>query len=73
MDWDSISVDELRRNRPDLYQEIVDEVLLSAFAGRADEVYDIVLPAINEIQAEIKTVTDDLRIEKEIQTITCRN
>lgn len=61
MDWDNISVDELRRNRPDIYQEIVDEVLLSAFAGRADEVYDIVLPAINEIQAEIKTVTDDLR------------
>lgn len=65
MDWDSISVDDLRQNRPDLYQEIVEDVLMSCFAGRSDEVYGIILPAINEMRAEIKTVTDQLKYDLE--------
>ena len=65
MDWYEISVDDIRKNRPDLYQEIVEDVLMSGFAGRSDEVLSIVLPAINEMRAEIKTMTDQLKYDLE--------
>lgn len=65
MDWQEISVDDIRKNRPDLLQEIIDDVLVSSFAGRSDEVYNIVLPAINEMRAEIETVTKQLKYDLE--------
>lgn len=51
----------------------IGNVPVSGFAGRSDEVYGIVLPAINEMKAEIETVTTQLKrdlgaiVEKEVR------
>lgn len=66
-----ITMDELRENNPELYQEIAEDIMMSAFAGRADEVYSIVLPAINEMRKEIDDSMELLK--RELSAIVDRN
>ena len=74
MDLNEATIDDIRELRPDLYQEIVEDVLMGTFAGRSDEVYGIVLPAINEMRREIAETTEVLRhslesiVEKEARS-----
>ena len=61
MDLDEATIDDIRELRPDLYQEIVEDVLMGSFAGRTDEVFNIVVPAINEMRSEIADITEQLK------------
>ena len=61
MDLAEATIDDIREFRPDLYQEIVEDVLMGSFAGRTDEVFTIIVPAINEMRSEIADVTEQLK------------
>lgn len=61
MDLAEATIDDIREFRPDLYQEIVEDVLMGSFAGRTDEVFNIIVPAINEMRSEIADVTEQLK------------
>lgn len=58
-----LTIDEIRLYRPDLYQEIVEDVLMSGYAGRTDEVYDFIIPTINDMRKEVKEITDQLKYD----------
>lgn len=61
MDLNEATIDDIKELRPDLFQEIVEDVLMGTFAGRSDEVFNIVVPAINEMRSEIADVTEQLK------------
>lgn len=67
----SLTMDELRKWNPELYTQIVEDVLVSAFAGRSDEVLSIVLPTIDEMRREIKDSMELLN--RELAVIVDRN
>ena len=66
-----LTMDELRESNPELYQEIAEDIMVSAFAGRSDEVYSIVLPTIDEMRKEIEDSMELLK--RELSAIVDRN